>query len=307
MQPTQRVDDDTTRLGSLDDAVLRNESGAAQKASLIVLAGWEIGREIELHGKEHTIGRAPTSDTCINQPSISRSHAAILLVSDEDGEHFEVRDLDSRNGVLVNNVRVKSARLGNGDKVLLGDVLMKFTLHDSADANFYREVHRLIHFEQLTGLLTMDSFRRYLDQELARVRGTGTKFCLAMTDLDGLKKVNDTHGHLAGRKVVKEMGAIIRASLRGNDKSGLYGGDETIILYPETSVREAELVAERLRKAIESTQFEHQGAQFRVTISQGLAEWPTHGNSVEQIIEAADGALYAAKAAGRNCVKVAGE
>ena len=304
MQPHQKVDDDTTRLGSLEDANLRTDGTGSRKASLIVLAGWEIGREVELSTEEHNIGRSPTADTTISQPSISRNHAQIVRVSDKEGEYYEVRDLDSRNGVFVNNVRVRSARLSNGDKILLGDVLVKFTLHDSIDANFYKEVHRLIHYEQLTGLLTMDSFRRYLDQEIARSKANGLKFCLAMTDLDGLKKVNDTHGHLAGRKVVKEMGAIIRASLRGDDKPGLYGGDEAIILYPETTLKEAGAVAERLRKAIESKLFEHQGKEFRVSISQGLAEWPSHGTTADQIIEAADSMLYAAKSAGRNCVKL---
>jgi diguanylate cyclase (GGDEF)-like protein len=128
-----------------------------------------------------------------------------------------------------------------------------------------------------------------------------------MTDLDGLKKVNDTYGHLAGRMVVREMGGMLRRLLRENDVPALYGGDETIIIFPETPIDEATRVAEEIRLAFESRTFEFRGKTFNLSISQGLAEWPRHGQTGEEIISAADSALYAAKAAGRNCVRGQGD
>jgi diguanylate cyclase (GGDEF)-like protein len=150
----------------------------------------------------------------------------------------------------------------------------------------------------------MESFRKVLDDYIDRARH-GTVFTLAMTDLDGLKRVNDSLGHLAGRKTVAAMGAIMREVLRPIDRAGLYGGDEGIVLFPGAALEDAHLLAERLREAIEERGLEHDGQRFSVTISQGLAEWPAHGRSAEELIAAADAALYTAKAEGRNRVCLA--
>jgi len=198
---------------------------------------------------------------------------------------------------------VQAAPLHDGDKVQVGEVVFKFLERGSLDAQFHREIHRLINYNQLTGLMTMESFRRILEQATASV-GAGQTFSLAMTDLDGLKKVNDTYGHLAGRMIIAEMGGAMRGILRAGDLAGLYGGDEAIVLFPSTSLAQAATLAEALRKRIEERLFDFRGNTFSVTISQGLAEWPRHGKTCEEIIAAADKALYRAKADGRNCVRL---
>ena len=294
--------DDRTMMGSSTDT--HDTTTGPRRASLIVIAGWEIGREIKLTDDEHVFGRSPQVDTHIGLPSISRKHARIVRLCEEDGESYHIADLKSSNGTRVNNVPITSARLNNGDKIRMGDVLFKFVIQDKADALFHRDIHRLIHYDQLTGLHTMDAFRRELETEMRRAEPDGY-LTLAMTDLDGLKRVNDTHGHLAGRMVVREMGVMMRQAIREQDRAGLYGGDEAIIFFPETRMKDALEVAERLRTTIEQRVFEHHGATFRVTISQGLSEWPLHGRSIDQIIAAADGALYAAKTDGRNCIRCA--
>ncbi|MCX5758543.1 MAG: GGDEF domain-containing protein [Candidatus Hydrogenedentes bacterium] len=263
---------------------------------------WEIGHEIALTEDSYVFGRGQQTDVRITAPSVSREHARVMRISAENGDEFSVTDLGSSNGTFVNDEQIETARLQNGDKLQMGDVLFKFVLQDEADVRFYNDLHKLIHYDQLTGLFKMDAFKRELDEEFHR-EGAQRVLTLAMTDLDGLKKVNDTHGHLAGRMVVREMGAIIRHALREQDRAGLYGGDEAIIFFPETPLDEAHVVAERLRVAIEQRLFEFHGKTFHVSISQGLAEWPRHGKTIEQIIASADQALYAAKAAGRNCVQ----
>lgn len=274
------------------------------RASLIVLAGWEIGKEIEVSTKSMILGRSVDCDTCINSPSVSRQHAQIELVEEGEERFFRVTDLGSSNGTHVNNTRTATTRLHDGDKVKMGDVLFKFVIQDEIDSQFHQHVHRLIHYDQLTGLLTMEAFRTRLEEEL-RLARPGMNFCLAMTDLDGLKKVNDTYGHLAGRMVVGGMGRLILESVRPEDHAGLYGGDEAIVLFPNAGLDEAIEIAETLRAAVEACPFEHNGQAVRVTISQGLAEYPSHGSTPEALIGAADRALYAAKAAGRNCVRTA--
>ena len=274
------------------------------RASLVILAGSDIGREIEVHGRGQIIGRSPMAHTTINAPSVSRQHVRIERVDEPDAVYFELVDLGSSNGSHVNGERVDRTRLKNGDRITLGEVLFKFILQDEVDQRFHQEIHRLITYDRLTGLMTMESFRQHLDR-CVQASGPEARFSLAMTDLDGLKKVNDTHGHLAGRMVVREMGAMMRASLRKQDIPALYGGDEGVVLFPETLLADAVEVAEGLRRTIEEREFSFENRTFRVSISQGLAEWPRHGRTANEIIAAADRALYAAKAAGRNCVKTA--
>jgi len=276
-------------------------TGMQSIARLIVLAGWEIGRVLDLTRKETVIGRSEAADVMIPEPLISRRHARVLHLQIGANDFYEVSDLGSSNGTFVNHAEVRHSTLVDGDTLQIGPVLFKFVVRDEAEGAFYRDVHRLIHYDQLTGLLTMDSFLRRVRPELERA----TVLTLAMTDLDGLKRVNDTFGHLAGRMVVREMGAMFRSVLRTGDIAGLYGGDEAVVAFPETSLDEATVLAEQLRTTVAERRFEHAGNEFSVTISQGLAQCPEHGRTVEELIAAADHALYAAKAAGRNCVRTA--
>ncbi|HOZ49394.1 MAG TPA: GGDEF domain-containing protein [Candidatus Hydrogenedentes bacterium] len=281
------------------------ESVKSRRASLIIITGGEIGREIELTDKPEIFGRSVTATVRIPTGSVSREHARIELVEGNGEKRYQISDLGSRNGTRVNNVPVQQAWLNHGDKIHMGEVAFKFLLQDELDAAFHQRVHRLIHYDQLTGLLTLEAFWRQLDA--AMHQGRKTKFTIAMTDLDGLKRVNDTHGHLAGRMVVREMGAMMRATIRPQDCAGLYGGDEAIILFAEASIDVARGVAEQLRRTVAERVFELEAQTFQVTISQGLAEWPTHGRKTEEIVAAADAALYQAKAGGRNCIRAAGE
>ena len=157
------------------------------RASLIVLAGWEIGKEIEVGTSRMILGRSIDCDTCINAPSVSRQHAQIDLIEENAERFFRITDLGSSNGTHVNNTRTAATRLYNGDKLKLGDVLFKFVLQDEIETQFHQKVHRLIHYDQLTGLLTLEAFRFRLDEVLRSSTRPGATFCLAMTDLDGLK------------------------------------------------------------------------------------------------------------------------
>ncbi|MFA6245081.1 MAG: diguanylate cyclase [Candidatus Hydrogenedentales bacterium] len=307
MSESDKKRGDTTKLILPEElAQLRAMQSKHKRVSLIVLSGWQIGREFVIDTPELTIGRSVDAEVSINLPSVSRQHARISFAAAEEESYFYLADLKSMNGTSVNNEEIKEARLQSGDKIQIGDVVVKFLIQDPMDAKFHEEVHRRIHYNQLTGLLTLESFKPQLAEEIAKAK-PGTRFTVAMTDLDGLKKVNDTYGHPMGSLVIQEMGRTIRELLRTRDRSGLYGGDEAIFLYPDTLLDEAVEIAERLREGIASMPLSFEDKPFGVTISQGLAEWPTHGQTMEQIIAAADGALYAAKGAGRNCVRVAGE
>ena len=265
-----------------------------------------MGKRIEISGDTLILGRSPDADVIVDRVSISREHAKIMRAEEDGEECFVVVDLKSRNGVYVNHVPATTERLCNGDKVLLGDVLFMFVVEDDAEERFHTGVHRRIHYHHLTGLLTVETFMERLETELANTRPGGC-MTLAMTDLDGLKRVNDSYGHIAGSIVLSQMGDLIRDALRPQDYAGLYGGDEAIILFPDTRIQDAIALAEDVRRTIEARAFEYKGESFRVTISQGLAEWPKHGSTSRQLVDAADTALYAAKTSGRNRICLATE
>ena len=274
------------------------------RIALVCLDGWEIGREVELTAEQHIFGRSPTADTVLDSKLVSREHAKIVRSEEYGGAHFVLTDLNSSNGTLVNNVPVSSTALHNGDKIQMGDILFKFLIQDEAEARFHRDVHRLIHYHNRTGLLTNEAFLRHFAAEIQKA-GPGQTISIAMTGMDGLKKVNDHYGHIAGSAVLSDMGELIRRSLRTKDCAGMYGGDQAILLFPGTPLDAAFALAEDLRRTFEAHVFKHKAQRFSVTISVGLAEWPRHGSTVEEIIGKAEEACNAAKAQGRNCTCVA--
>lgn len=157
----------------------------------------------------------------------------------------------------------------------------------------------------LTGLRA----RRFVDEvlsiEFLRARRYRTPLSIVMADIDHFKKVNDEYGHQAGDAVLRGVSELIQCMMRNTDVVGRYGGEEIIMIGPQSSAQGAAILAERLRGAIEAASFEHGDEKLSVTASFGVAEYQRHMASVEALVEAADRALYAAKEKGRNQVVVA--
>jgi diguanylate cyclase (GGDEF)-like protein len=154
----------------------------------------------------------------------------------------------------------------------------------------------------LTGLKTHRYFREALDAEWRRSARAGRPFSVIMMDLDGFKLVNDRGGHLEGDRVLAGVAALLDARSRQSNVVARYGGDEFAILMPETNTEQAEVLAERLRSALQADQFLH---AHRVTASIGVATFPNHGPTPEEILSVADSGMYLAKHCNGNCVKVA--
>ncbi|MCY1375509.1 putative diguanylate cyclase DgcT [compost metagenome] len=125
-----------------------------------------------------------------------------------------------------------------------------------------------------------------------------------MFDIDHFKKVNDSHGHPAGDKVIQAVAEVMREQVRDTDYAGRYGGEEFVVLLPDVDSAAATLFAERLRRRIESLLVTYEGQGIPFTISLGVADLSEPAEDYQQLIERADQALYAAKEAGRNQVKV---
>lgn len=154
--------------------------------------------------------------------------------------------------------------------------------------------------DPLTGLPNRREFNERLEERLSTWARRKEVFSLLLIDVDHFKKLNDTYGHLAGDQVLVALGTALRVSVRREDSVARYGGEEFAVLLPNTNLAQAALVAQKVREAIARTTVRHENHAISITVSGGLAAIQPN-ESGESLIQRADEALYAAKAAGRNC------
>jgi diguanylate cyclase (GGDEF)-like protein len=163
------------------------------------------------------------------------------------------------------------------------------------------ELERLSRTDGLTGLPNRRHLMETLEKETRRSNRNERPFSLLMVDVDRFKRYNDSFGHLAGDEVLKRLAQVLSAAIRTADYAARYGGEEFTVVLPETRLDGAREVAERIRVMMEKERFGADGAG-RVTLSIGIAEFPTDGATVEAVTSGADSALYVAKEYGRNRV-----
>jgi diguanylate cyclase len=158
--------------------------------------------------------------------------------------------------------------------------------------------------DPLTGLPNRAAWTERLEQEVNTWHQRGNSLSLAMLDLDHFKRINDGYGHLAGDKVLKIIATVLRKRLRPNDFIARFGGEEFVLLVPNSSLSDALAVGETLRAAIEACPFHFKGEPVTITVSMGVAQFQP-GERSDLALKRADEALYRAKAAGRNQVQAA--
>jgi len=176
-----------------------------------------------------------------------------------------------------------------------------------ANSLLYERTVALSRTDSLTGLLNNKTFKESLQQEFLRAKRFKKNFGIIMVDIDHFKKYNDTHGHPQGDYLIKKIADLIRDNLKDTDIVARYGGEEFAILLPETSKEEAIIIAERLRSLVEWVRFPKEETQpgGKITISCGVSSYPEDGETPEEVLNAADKALYRAKREGRNIVREA--
>jgi diguanylate cyclase (GGDEF)-like protein len=167
------------------------------------------------------------------------------------------------------------------------------------------EAERLTVTDDLTKLYNYRYLKQYLEAEVKRCLRYKKKVSLLFIDVDGFKRVNDTFGHLVGSLALSEMGQLLHTILRETDVVGRYGGDEFIVVLPETPLNGALVIAERIRKKIEDYEFVAQDLNIRLTVSLGIANCPKHTLTAEGLIKKADAAMYRAKEISKNSIKIA--
>lgn len=166
------------------------------------------------------------------------------------------------------------------------------------------QLQELALHDGLSGLLNRRHWENCLEREFARHRRHNSQASLVLFDIDHFKKLNDSHGHRAGDEVIRQVARVTRQMARESDYAGRYGGEEFVVLLPDTGLEGARQFAERLRCSIEQLSVDYEGLALTCTASMGVAcmeeDMPGYG----MLIEAADRALYRSKANGRNCISL---
>lgn len=174
------------------------------------------------------------------------------------------------------------------------------------NARAFERIHELTITDEHTGLYNARHLRRQLEHEVARVRRFSHPLSLVFFDLDHFKQVNDTFGHQVGSSLLTAIGALLRQQIRNTDVPVRWGGDEFVVLLPETPKEAAVQVAQRIRDAMVERPFHPQPSlAVRITASFGVATFPDDAQDEESLLRAADLAMYRAKAKGRDRVEPA--
>ena len=273
------------------------ERSRAVRAHLLLLTGPEAGRVFPIESHEATLGRSAAATVRLEDDSISRVHCRIVRVGDER----IVEDMGSANGTYVNDERITRASLKDGDKVRIGETtVVRYALGDRLDERFQQQMYDAALRDALTGAFNKRYVLDCLAKEVRFAARHRTELCLLMFDIDHFKRVNDTHGHLAGDQVLAQLGQLSLALVRAEDVCARYGGEEFAVVARAISLAQGGLFAERLRAQVEATAFDIGGQTLRLTVSVGVALWQPHMTDPAALVAAADAALYAAKRAGRN-------
>jgi len=268
---------------------------------LTFIGGNQVGRNLMLAEDSITLGRSVDATIMLRDSAVSRIHLKIDYIPPK--QIYQVKDLGSSNGTMLNDKKVSSAELREGDKIIVGNTVLRFSWIDNIDMAFQGEVNQLINIDPLTGLILKRRFDEEFSRHVAVALSKDSPLCMLMMDMDGLKGINDTYGHSFGAFAISEIGKMIKSMIASKGLASRFGGDEFMAFLPNTSLKQATSFAEELRGAVESHIFEKDATRFSLTISIGITLLGTR-DTPDTLLERADSALYVSKNSGRNSVHV---
>tara|TARA_Y100000590_G_scaffold466107_1_gene640424 strand:+ start:6734 stop:7657 length:924 start_codon:yes stop_codon:yes gene_type:complete len=301
-------DDEKTTVLDATQETLRNELQAAKEhgACFIVIRGARQGHRFIIDQHEMTLGRDPSAEISIDDPSISRKHARITKTGENE---YSIMDTGSSNGTVVNGKTLEKNQpviLQKEDMVKIGSSILKFLPAGEIEILFYGKMEDAAHTDALTRIYNKGYLIEALDAEFKRAKALHQDFALLFFDIDHFKKINDTHGHDAGDYILKEFTRIIATKhLEEKEVFGRYGGEEFIILSPGKNNEQAEKLGEDIRATIEAHPFIYEGTRIQVTASIGICNIDSSIETSQTLLKKADAALYESKENGRNQVSVA--
>lgn len=286
---------------------------------LTVIAGADIdfGREFRLMHDEIIVGRSEDSGIQLSDARVSRHHARISIMpspTDPGAYVVEAVDMGSTNGTFVNNTEISRALLRPGDKIRMGETILKIQARDEGEVLYHQRLYEMATKDHLTRLYNKNYFEETLKKHLSISQRHGRLLSLLMIDLDRFKCVNDEYGHLAGDLVLQKFSNILRDTFRQQDIIARWGGEEFAVILPETDLTGAVKIAERLRRTTQDSDFVVNDIPLKITISIGVSSFPldavpdseevssteTVNQWSKNLVDGADRALLWVKSNGRN-------
>lgn len=283
--------------------VRAREDGAIHQVppewALVAYAGAALGRVFPLSVGEVVVGRAPDSDITLMDGEVSRHHARLWV----EAGRVHLEDLGSTNGTRLNGEAVEaSVEVRAGDRLAMGGHVLKLVFLDPLERAFHETLLDLSTKDPLTGLANRASTLAEFQNRFGLSLRYDRPLSIAVCDLDHFKQVNDTYGHGAGDLVLRNFGECLMATLREADLAGRIGGEEFLMVLPETELSGVRPFAERLRRTLAANPVRLPSGPLSVTCSLGIAERAATDLEPGQLLARADAALYRAKGAGRDRV-----
>jgi two-component system cell cycle response regulator len=297
---TLRVVRSTTEV-AIDPPLLAGDPVARARMSepaLVLLHGDLPGQVFRLRPGRQIIGRRPESDIRLRERAVSGIHAEIIRV----GEEVTIHDLASTNGTQVNGSRIKSpVPLNPGNLLRIGNCVLRY-VDSLLEVEFTESLHSRGITDQLTGAYN----QAYILARLAFCLDTASEsrpVSVITFDFDDFKSVNDRFGHAAGDEVLRDSAAVIRETcLRPGDLFARMGGEEFVIVLPETPLDRATAIGEEIRGKLADRIFEYCGLEIRLSASFGVCCATAPTEPADAVLGRADELLYQSKSAGRNKV-----
>ncbi len=270
-------------------------------AALVIIRGEPLGKTFPISEKTVVIGRSSECTIQFGGDNVSRRHCQVWKT--EQG--FWISDLKSTNNTLVNSEAVQYCQLFDGDRITIGDTILKFLVTDMVEQEYHSVQFDHATRDPLTGTHNRRLFIQNLRSELDTCSKFGQPLSLVVCDIDHFKQVNDQYDHTVGDKALVAVTDTLQHCLRPGQTLARMGGEEFAIILPALSGEQALEAANIMREAVASKPISCGDAVFRITASFGVAEWSQAIRKTSDLIRIADQALMKAKKAGRNQVKLA--
>lgn len=254
---------------------------AVRSKELILVPDIDIHKKPIIKKSQRIFSDNYKTKNCAIVPLICQDRVVgvLNLADKEDGDHFN-----------------------SGDIALIG-LFSQLVGASIGNIKLFEKIQRQATTDGLTGLVNHKTFYEILEKELWRTRRYGGQISLIMVDIDNLKEINDAFGHRAGDKVIKEVSTRVKECIRQIDTAARYGGDEFAVILLNTSLADASVVAKRMVDAVANSPTRWNKEQIQLSISVGLGQY-NEDTSPEDITSRSDQALYAAKQAGKNTVRI---
>jgi diguanylate cyclase (GGDEF)-like protein len=294
-------DDATLVITDIKAALAASDKEAESKPACLLVVGGDLNGSIfDLVDGDNHVGRSPDCEIPLDFQGISRKHFKVNVNNDI----ATISDLGSSNGTFINNEKISTApQLKKADMIKIGSIALKYLPKGDTERLTYDKLQEDANTDGLTKCYNKMYFNNKLDLEVKKSKVTGNPLSLIIFDLDHFKHLNDNYGHDAGDYVLAEKADLLRDNgIRKGDTFARYGGEEFVVLLPNTNLKQAFEIAERLRKLVELHEFVYDGKKLPVTASIGVADYRQGVNTGTDLFKRADSAVYKAKEGGRNQV-----